>query len=97
VLINEYRRADSQRLFHIDAFRIQSVEEFECLGVEAIFEAGGPVIIEWPRRVLEALPSRRMWIHLAWVDESRRRIRMEANGARYERLLVQFRQQAFGG
>jgi tRNA threonylcarbamoyladenosine biosynthesis protein TsaE len=97
VLINEYRRADSQRLFHIDAFRIKNLQEFEALGVESIFETDAPVIIEWPRRVLAALPARRMWIFLAWVDDSRRRIRIEVNGPRYEQLLLQFRQQAFGG
>jgi tRNA threonylcarbamoyladenosine biosynthesis protein TsaE len=97
VLINEYRRADSHRLFHVDAFRIEGVEEFEGLGVETLFEAPGPVLIEWPLRVLDALPEERLWIHLSWVDESRRRIRMEAVGLRYEHLLVNFRKQAFGG
>jgi tRNA threonylcarbamoyladenosine biosynthesis protein TsaE len=97
VLINEYRRADSHRLFHVDAFRIGSVQEFEGLGVESLFEASGPIVIEWPARVLEALPKERLWIHLSWVDESRRRIRMEAAGPRYERMLVEFRKRAFGG
>jgi tRNA threonylcarbamoyladenosine biosynthesis protein TsaE len=97
VLINEYRRADAARLYHFDAFRLGSVQEALALGLEELLERDGPVLVEWPDRVEEALPEQRLWVSLRWADESRRGLRMLAAGPRYERLLKQFRKAAFGG
>jgi tRNA threonylcarbamoyladenosine biosynthesis protein TsaE len=97
VLINEYRRADSARLYHFDAFRLGGVEEARALGLDELLEQEGPVLVEWPDRIEEALPERRLWVGLRWADESRRGMRMLAVGPRYERLLKQFRKAAFGG
>lgn len=97
VLINEYRRADSGRLYHFDAFRLEGTAEAEALGLTEVLEGDGPVLIEWPERVAEALPPERLWIGLRWADDSRRRLHLEASGPRYERLLRLFRKAAFGG
>ena len=97
VLINEYRRADATRLYHFDAYRLAGIEEAEILGLPDLLEQEGPLIIEWPERIAKALPEERLWISLRWVDDSRRGLFFEAIGIRYERLLRQFRQAAFGG
>lgn len=97
VLINEYRRADSARLYHFDAFRLGGVAEAMALGLEELLEGDGPVLVEWPDRVVGGLPANRLWILLRWADESRRSLQLTAAGPRYERLLKQFRKAAFGG
>jgi len=97
VLINEYRRADSARLYHFDAFRLSGVAEARALGLEELLEGDGPVLVEWPDRVAKALPANRLWIALHWADESRRSLHLSAVGPRYEKLLKQFRKAAFGG
>jgi tRNA threonylcarbamoyladenosine biosynthesis protein TsaE len=97
VLINEYRRADSARLYHFDAFRLGGVAEAMALGLEELLEGDGPVLVEWPDRVADGLPPNRLWILLRWADESRRSLQLTAAGPRYERLLKQFRKAAFGG
>lgn len=97
LLINEYRRADSARLYHVDAFRLGGPEEAEAIGMRELFEAKGPVLIEWPEKVAETLPEECMWIKLHWIDDSRRGMHIEAVGPRYQGLLRQFRKVAFGG
>ena len=97
VLINEYRRADSATMYHVDAFRLQGAAEAESLGLSELFENEGPVLVEWLERVEEALPSERIWVDLHWVEEFRRGLQFVASGIRYERLLRQFREIAFGG
>ena len=97
VLINEYRRADGARLYHFDAFRLGGAPEAIALGLTELMDGEGPIVVEWPERVAEALPPQRLWINLQWADESRRGMRLEATGPRYERLLRQFRKAAFGG
>lgn len=97
ILINEYRRADAATLYHFDAFRLSGVNQADKVGLTELFDDLEPVVIEWPERVEEALPADRLWISLRWVDELRRGLQMEASGPRYERMLNQFRQSAFGG
>ena len=97
ILINEYQRADRQTLYHFDAFRLKDASEARFLGLEDLFESGSPVVIEWPDRILSALPQQRLWIAMRWVDELRRGLQLQADGIRYERMLDQFRQLAFGG
>ncbi len=97
VLINEYRRADADRLYHFDAFRLEEPEEAIALGLLDLLGDAVPIMVEWPERVGDLLPEQRLWIGLRWVDEMRRNFRFEARGPRYERLLRQFRKAAFGG
>jgi tRNA threonylcarbamoyladenosine biosynthesis protein TsaE len=97
VLINEYRRADSSKLLHVDAFRLDRLQEARALGLTELLEDGAPVLIEWPERLEGLLPSDRLLVTLEWADDLRRTVRMEARGVRYERLLRQVRHAAFGG
>jgi tRNA threonylcarbamoyladenosine biosynthesis protein TsaE len=97
VLVNEYRRADSSVLYHVDAYRLSGVDEARGMGLDELLTMGPPTIIEWPDRVGGLLPSSRLAVDLAWVDESRRSMRFEALGTRYEDLLRGYRKVAFGG
>lgn len=97
VLIQQYRRADQSNLYHVDAFRLQDVEEGRALGLEEIMDGGSPVMIEWPEKVRQLIPEDHLWIGLSWVDESRRRLQIRASGDRYERLLKDYRKAAVGG
>jgi tRNA threonylcarbamoyladenosine biosynthesis protein TsaE len=96
-LINEYRRADRARLFHVDAFRLSGAQEAFTLGLDELLDGHGPVVVEWPERILTLLPPERLWIELSWVDESRRNLQFKATGHAYDRLLRAFRKAAFGG
>jgi len=97
ILVNEYQRADRQTMYHLDAFRLENAGEAQFLGLEDLLESGSPMVIEWPERILPALPEDRLWIGMSWVDELRRALQLRASGIRYERMLDQFRQSAFGG
>jgi tRNA threonylcarbamoyladenosine biosynthesis protein TsaE len=97
VLLNEYRRADSSRFYHFDGFRIQTVEEAIAIGMIEILDDRNPLMVEWPERIVEILPQRRLWINLRWIDDLRRGLQMEAVGPRYERLLREYRSMVFGG
>src|SRR5205085_5045556 len=56
VLLNVY---DSGRLkvFHLDAYRVRGVEDFEGIGFGELLEQGGVVVVEWASRVRELLPK----------------------------------------
>ncbi len=96
ILVNMYQRVDGGRLFHLDAYRLESLKEAEELDIDRmIFE--GPVLVEWPERFQRLIPTERMWINLDHIDEEQRKMRIEARGDRYDQLLSDLRQAAFGG
>ncbi|NIQ02643.1 MAG: tRNA (adenosine(37)-N6)-threonylcarbamoyltransferase complex ATPase subunit type 1 TsaE [Nitrospinaceae bacterium] len=49
-LINEY--AGNLPIYHVDLYRIDSLEEIETLGLEEIFFGAGVTLVEWPEKLL---------------------------------------------
>jgi tRNA threonylcarbamoyladenosine biosynthesis protein TsaE len=96
ILVNVYRRGDEARLFHMDAYRLDSVPEAEELDLDSMLSQG-PLLIEWPERIDGLVPDERLWISLEHIDEEERELRFKATGKRYDDLLGMIRQVAYGG
>ncbi len=95
ILVNVYRGADHNQLFHMDAYRLDSTSEAEELDLDAML-AQGPLIIEWPERMDRLIPGERLWVQLEYVDEEEREMRFKSSGKRYDDLLKVIRHAAFG-
>ncbi len=95
VLVNEYRRPDGSRLFHMDAYRLESGPEAAELDIERMI-AEGALIVEWPDRVKGILPPDELRVDLAFVADEQRQLRFRACGERYDRILESLQQKMFG-
>lgn len=96
-LINEYpRESDGRILYHMDSYRLHSEADVLTTGVEDILLDGETMVIEWPEQIETFLPADRLLIQLVPLDETKRRIRMEAFGERPLTLLNQFKANTFG-
>jgi len=96
-LISEYPTPDPfPTLYHVDLYRIESIEEALAIGLEEYLYGHGIVAIEWAERAREILPPDRLWVVLRHLSETKRNLLMQANGTRYEALVRQFRELAFG-
>ena len=96
-LVHEHEReADSQRLFHLDCYRLHGAREADTVGLDDILSGRGPVIVEWPEHIESVLPRERLWIELRVIEPTRRNFIFEAIGKRYETLLDHFRNASFG-
>ncbi len=97
VLIRRHERLhDSQKLYHIDFYRLQSAE-IASLGLEEILGAPGAIaVIEWADRAPEIIPEEHLWITLRWLDEYRRTLTFRAAGSRHTALLENFRREIIG-
>jgi tRNA threonylcarbamoyladenosine biosynthesis protein TsaE len=82
-LINEYE--GRLPLAHLDCYRLHSPEDIEELGLGDYFAGGRILVIEWAERIPD-LPAEGVKITIEWVDENRRRIRLEAEGELGRRL-----------
>lgn len=95
ILVNVYRRANADQLFHLDTYRLESIPEAEELDLDSML-AEGALIIEWPERLGGLIPGERLWINLDHVGDEQRQMRFKANGYRYDELLEGIRQSMFG-
>ena len=96
VLVNEYHRADGQVLHHVDAYRLRNTAEAATFGFADLLAAADAVLVEWPERLLPVLPAERLWLDFAYLDETKRNLRLAAEGERYLTRLAEFRRAAFG-
>ncbi len=95
VLVNEYRRPDGARLFHMDAYRLESETEAAELDIDRMVVEGA-LIVEWPERVKGVLPEDLLRVNLEFVAEEQRQMRFQACGIRYDHMLESLQQLMFG-
>jgi tRNA threonylcarbamoyladenosine biosynthesis protein TsaE len=95
VLVNVYRRPDGARLFHLDAYLLDWVQQAEELDLEELISQG-PLVVEWADRIQDALPQENLWITLRWIENQQRDLVITAHGARYQKILAGFRQKVYG-
>jgi tRNA threonylcarbamoyladenosine biosynthesis protein TsaE len=96
ILVNIYRRGDEARLFHMDAYRLDSTPEAEELDLDTML-AEGPLLLEWPERIDGLVPGERLWIQLEHIAEEEREMKFKASGKRYDDLLEVIRHSVYGG
>lgn len=82
VILNRYTGRDQQGrellLFHLDLYRVKSLEEIYDIGFEEFFYGDGIVMIEWAELLQDLLPARRYDIRLLLgSNENERLIEIE--------------------
>ncbi|MBR5736351.1 MAG: tRNA (adenosine(37)-N6)-threonylcarbamoyltransferase complex ATPase subunit type 1 TsaE [Bacteroidales bacterium] len=71
-IVNEYRAADGDSIFHFDFYRIDTVKEAADIGFEEYLYSGSLCLIEWPEKVEQLLPEETLNVKItATGDESR--------------------------
>lgn len=97
-LISEYKPLPpTPLLYHIDLYRLDApVDEALGFGLDDYLRGDGVCLVEWADRIRAILPQERLWITLRHLVPGKRGILMEAAGSRYDELLYQFRELAFG-
>ena len=59
-------------LYHFDVYRLDSAgaaDEFQDMGLDEYFDAGGVCVIEWGDKVAALLPDRTVRLHMEQPDE----------------------------
>lgn len=62
------------KVYHVDLYRVEGLQEFDSLGLEDLFSEAAIVIIEWPERMRLRTDWPVMRINLAHVDEDSRKV-----------------------
>jgi tRNA threonylcarbamoyladenosine biosynthesis protein TsaE len=84
-LVNEY--PGLIRLFHVDLYRVADASELDEIGLDDILAADGVTVIEWAQKMLDSLPTQRLDVSIAIVDDQTRHFHLTAYGQRANHLL----------
>ena len=71
-LIHEY--GDPVSIYHVDLYRLDTLEEVRRLGLEELFDQPALTLIEWGERFPELMPEDRVEIRLTHEGEDFRKI-----------------------
>ena len=79
-IINEYRGARHELIYHLDFYRIKSEAEAFDIGADEYFDSGNLCLIEWPEKVPSLLPPQHFEIQLEIIEDDTRLIRYRKHG-----------------
>lgn len=71
-LVNEYVDGEGKSLFHFDFYRINDENEALDMGCEEYFDSGDLCLVEWPERILNLLPHKRLEVHIETISNKER-------------------------
>jgi tRNA threonylcarbamoyladenosine biosynthesis protein TsaE len=75
VLINQYR--GRLPVYHVDAYRTESLTELVDQGVEELFHGDGVVVVEWADKLLPLLPPHAITVTITGLGDEPRQIVIE--------------------
>ncbi len=79
VLINQYQ--GRLPVYHVDAYRTESLTEILDLGIEEIVWGDGVTVIEWGEKLLPLLPAHTILVRIRGLGEEPREIVVEGSPA----------------
>jgi tRNA threonylcarbamoyladenosine biosynthesis protein TsaE len=88
-LVNEHQ--GRLRLYHVDLYRLETLEAIEDIGLADIVARAGVTAIEWGHRLPAGFVAEYLAIDFAIEDDDARRIQLQARGQRHRNLLDRIR------
>jgi tRNA threonylcarbamoyladenosine biosynthesis protein TsaE len=75
-IANEYALGNSsKKIFHLDLYRLKSLQEAMDIGIEDYLFGGGYCLVEWPQLIMPLLrPKEFITIHLTSISEIERKV-----------------------
>ena len=73
-IINEYATAAGKTIYHLDLYRLKSVQEAIDAGVEDCFYSGNLCLVEWPEIAPAIFPEDTLHVHIEIAGNDERRL-----------------------
>ena len=86
VLLHEYT-GGTRPIYHFDAYRLETAEEFRRLSPDDYFEDSGLTLIEWADKFPQILPAHHLEIRIELFGETQRRVHLIGHGIEYESVV----------
>ena len=73
-LINQYESPFFGTVYHLDLYRLNSLEEIFDIGIEELLYQKCICLIEWSEKMIELLPDNTIWVYLRVEEDFSRTI-----------------------
>ena len=70
-------RDGTQKLYHLDLYRLSGDDEFESMGGEEFLYPDGVTLIEWSEKIEDMLPDDTVYINITINDDQSRDIEIK--------------------
>ena len=74
-IINQYKTAGGQTIYHMDLYRIQDEQEAINAGIEDCLYSGDICLVEWPEKAATIFPDDTLHINISSVDDNTRKLK----------------------
>ena len=91
VVINQY--LGRLPLYHIDLYRLDSIEEVIDLGLDDYLYGNGICVVEWADKAMNVLPPEHLLVEINYVSDTVRNLVLNPSGERYIEMLSQLKQE----
>ena len=71
-IVNEYRTAGGESIFHFDFYRIERPEEALDIGLYDYLDSGCRCLMEWPGNIAPLLPEETLAVYINVADDETR-------------------------
>jgi tRNA threonylcarbamoyladenosine biosynthesis protein TsaE len=72
-IVNEYALPGcDEKIYHIDLYRLKTVEEAIAIGIEEYLDSGQYCFIEWPALVESILPAKTVFVEIIAENNDRK-------------------------
>jgi tRNA threonylcarbamoyladenosine biosynthesis protein TsaE len=95
VLVHEHY--GQRTIYHLDAYRLASCDEFLALGPEEFFQAKALTLVEWADRVAACLPKDHLEVAIEVTGPSSRQFELTAHGEGFDTVLERLNTLLVGG
>ena len=76
-IVNEYRTASGENVYHFDFYRIEKEEEALDIGLYDYLDSGSLCLMEWPENIESLLPEDCLKVHIEVLSDLSRKITWE--------------------
>lgn len=76
-IVNEYRAASGEPLYHFDLYRLKDIGELRGIGFEEYLDSGAYCFIEWPELAEGRLPGDTLHLRISVQPDGTRRIAVD--------------------
>ena len=79
-LVNEYRAANGEPVYHFDLYRLKAAEELDAIGFTEYVDSGHYCFIEWPELAADLLPPGTLHVSMEASANGVRTIQIAVDG-----------------
>lgn len=78
-IANEYQTTDGRKIYHLDLYRLNNLEEAHSIGIEDYISGNNYCFVEWPELIETLLPVSTIKLEIK-ADEAIRHISLRKDG-----------------